>query len=370
MYLENISLTNFKNYETAEFVFSPGINCLTGNNGSGKTNVLDAIHFTCLTKSVFQKKDNILLYPDSDYYLIKASFLNDDSKSTVQASFQKRKKKVFKLKNRAYDKLSEHIGKFPVVMITPYDTDLIREGSEMRRKFFDGILCQSNQQYLQELLRYNHILKTRNSLLKQFYEQRYFDSDLLETYNAQLFPLNKFISQKRAEFISKFTSYFTEHYNFLCPATNEEVSLNYKTNITTDLKQSFIENQEKDKFLQRTSIGIHKDDFSFKLNNQSVKQMGSQGQQKSFILALQLAKFSILQEIKQTKPLLLLDDIFDKLDEDRISRLIELMTNNEFGQVFITDASTQRVRNFIKNINTKIRLITIEGGAIKEFEDV
>tara|TARA_B100000809_G_scaffold64291_1_gene61002 strand:- start:836 stop:1948 length:1113 start_codon:yes stop_codon:yes gene_type:complete len=370
MHLENIILTNFKNYENETFHFSPEINCLTGKNGGGKTNVLDAIYFSCITRSAFQNKDNVLLYPQSDFYLINSIFKDKNEEFDIKASFQKRKKKVFKIKGRAYEKLSEHIGRFPVVMVTPYDTDLIREGSEFRRKFFDGILCQYDRQYLQDLVKYNTILKTRNSLLKHFHDQRYFDKDLLETYDSQLFPLNISLAEKRTVFLHSFNNYFITHYNFLCSATSEEVTLTYKSNITEKMESDFLANREKDKILQRTSIGVHRDDYIFKLNHHPVKQMGSQGQQKSFILALQLAKFSILHEKKETKPILLLDDIFDKLDESRINRLIELMTNKQFGQVFITDASNSRVRNFIKDIAIKIRLITIEDGKLKNTENI
>lgn len=370
MHLENIILTNFKNYEQVEFDFSPEINCLTGKNGSGKTNVLDAIYFSCITRSAFQHKDNILLYPDSKFYLIQSLFNSKESRFDVKASFEKRKKKVFKIKGRAYEKLSDHIGLFPVVMVTPYDTDLIREGSEFRRKFFDGILCQFDQQYLQDLVKYNTILKTRNSLLKHFHEQHYFDLDLLETYNEQLFPLNQSLNAKRVLFLDSFNQHFLKHYAFLCTETTEEVSLTYKSNVEETMENDFFINQKKDRILQRTSIGIHRDDYVFRLNNASVKQMGSQGQQKSFILALQLAKFSVLHEKKEIKPILLLDDIFDKLDESRINRLIELMTNKQFGQVFITDASSDRVKNFIKDVEMKIRLITIDNGTLKQVEDV
>ena len=370
MHLENITLNNFKNYINVEFHFSPAINCLTGKNGSGKTNLLDAIYLSCITRSAFQNKDNILLHPESDFYLIKALYNEDNERIDIKASFQKGGKKIFKVKGRAYEKLSEHIGRFPVVMITPYDTDLIREGSEFRRKFFDGILCQFDRSYLQHLVKYNTILKTRNSLLKHFKEQRYFDKELLNIYNEQLSPLNQLLNNKRNVFLESFRKYFISHYNFLCSETSEKVTLSYKSNVTPNIKADFENSTEKDRMLQRTSIGIHRDDYVFRLNDQPVKQMGSQGQQKSFILALQLAKFSVLHEKKGTKPILLLDDIFDKLDENRISRLIELMTNNQFGQVFITDASNNRVRNFIKDISMKIRLITIDNGEIKAEDNI
>ena len=370
MHLENITLTNFKSYENESFHFSPEINCLTGQNGSGKTNILDAIYFSCITRSAFQSKDNVLLYPKSDFYLINSSFIENNQNFNLKASFQKRKKKVFRINNRVYDKLSEHIGRFPVVMVTPYDTDLIREGSEFRRKFFDGIICQFDPNYLKNLVKYNTILKTRNSLLKHFQDQRYYDKDLLETYDGQLFPLNLSLSEKRTVFLESFNRYFIAHYNFLCSETSEEVSLTYKTNINNEMEKEFFESREKDRFLQRTSIGIHRDDYIFKLNDNSLKQMGSQGQQKSFILALQLAKFSMLYDKKEIKPILLLDDIFDKLDEARINRLIQLMTNKEFGQVFITDASTSRLTNFIQGIPAKVRLITIADGKLLKSEEL
>ena len=213
-------------------------------------------------------------------------------------------------------------------------------------------------------------MKTRNALLKHFNEQKYFDNDLLAIYDDQLYPLNNSLATKRKEFSTLFKIHFDNHYHFLCSETEEKVNLTYKTNIKETIQEDFLTNREKDRILQRTSIGVHRDDFVFRLNESSIKQIGSQGQQKSFVLALQLAKFSILKEQKGMKPILLLDDIFDKLDEDRINRLIELMTKDQFGQVFITDASKSRVQTFIQNINKKVRMITIKRGTIKKSEDV
>jgi len=359
MYLENISLTNFKNYEFADLSFIDGINCLVGTNGSGKTNVLDAIYACSITKSYFQKREQKLLLPDSQFFIVKAHYSNENN---VLFGLQG-KKKTFKFNNVEYEKNSEHIGKIPLVFTTPYDTDIIRDSKEIRRKFFDNILSQLDQDYLKSLIHLNKLLKSRNALLKQFKENSFQDIALLDTYDQQLAPLNIYISQKRRNLINEFEPIFTKHYHFLTEG-KERVKIQYQTNVFDNFLEETKNNHRKDLITTRTSIGTHKDDFALFIEDDYVKQIGSQGQQKSFILALQLAKFSVFKKHFNQKPFLLLDDIFDKLDEKRISKLISMMSSGEFGQVFITDASPRRVQELTKSINADVKIIEIEKGQI------
>jgi DNA replication and repair protein RecF len=366
MHLENISLLNFKNYEELQMGFSEQINCFVGQNGSGKTNLLDAIHYLSLTKSAFNSLDNQNILHQAPFFMIQGTFSKQQEHVPVHCSLKKGEKKVFKHSKKTYERLSEHIGKFPVVMIAPNDTDIIREGSEMRRKFFDSIISQIDQEYLRKLLHYNHILKQRNSLLKQFAEQRFFDGDLLSTYDDQLLKTAEFIYHKRAEFLIDFLPYFYEHYQNLSE-NKEEVSLRYASDMQQeDFREVFEQSRQKDLILQRTSRGIHRDDYKFGIEGHSLKKFGSQGQQKSFLIALKLAQFDIIKAQKGFKPILLLDDIFDKLDDRRIAKLMEMVAHHTFGQLFVTDARPERSEAIFEQIEAEVKVFMIEKGQVIE----
>ena len=389
MHLESLELLNFKNYEEIKLNFSPDINCLVGNNGSGKTNMLDAIHYLSLTRSAFNTVDVQNIRHQENFMVIRGSFRSSDSQNgnsldeepfhdapqkkgkseTIQCSLQLGQRKVVKHNKKAYDKIGEHIGRFPVVLIAPNDTDVIREGSETRRKFFDSILSQIDQQYLQWLMQYNHTLKQRNSLLKHFSETHTLDRDLLEPYNQQLLSLGKSLLQARKAFLQDYLPYFLGHYQNLSEG-REEVRIAYESNLDVENPEKDLANSlRRDLALQRTNVGIHKDDYVFEIAGHPLKKFGSQGQQKSFVIALKLAQFDIIRQHKGFKPILLLDDIFDKLDDLRIAKLMELVSGHTFGQLFVTDARPERTERIFQQLpNTEVVIYKIQDGKAEQFE--
>ena len=364
MYLDKISLLNFKNHEELSLNFSPTVNGIVGINGSGKTSLLDAIYMLALTKSAFSQTDAQCIRHGADFFMIDGFFKDVDENNSrglqVTCSLKIGGRKVVMLDKKAYERLSEHIGRFPVVLISPDDTDLIRDTSELRRKFFDNMLSQLDHAYLDTLIQYNLIMKQRNSLLRQFYERNYFDKDLLETFDVQLLPLGNKIHQKRREFITSFVPLVQKYYAFISES-REEVDLIYESEL---FEESFVYDfgfaMKRDLQLQRTTKGIHKDDFVFEISRYALKKFGSQGQQKSFVIALKLAQFEVLQQEKGRKPLLLLDDIFDKLDDLRISKLMKMITNQTFGQLFITDARPERSRQIFATLAADVKMFEIE----------
>jgi DNA replication and repair protein RecF len=360
MYLEKINLLNFKNYEELSLNFCPAINCIVGHNGSGKTTLLDAIHYLSLTKSAFSILDSQSIRHEADFFLIDGKFHLDGKHYQITCSLKNGGRKVMMSDKKAYDRLSEHIGRFPVVLIAPDDTDLIREGSELRRKFFDGMLSQIDHDYLNYLLQYNLILKQRNGLLKQFFERNYFDKELLETYSIQLLENGKVLHEKRREFMKTYVPVFQKHYRQLTNS-REDVDLVYESEVfEEDFEYEFYYATKRDLQAQRTTKGIHKDDFIFEINRFELRRFGSQGQQKSFVIALKLAQFDIIHQNKNCKPILLLDDIFDKLDELRIGKLLEMMANGTFGQLFVTDARPERTRKIFEQIPTETCIFQTE----------
>jgi DNA replication and repair protein RecF len=362
MYLERISLLNFKNHEELSLTFSPTVNGIVGINGSGKTSLLDAIYMLALTKSAFSQTDAQCIRHGADFFMIEGRFKDTSSVTggaTVTCSLKIGGRKVVMLDKKAYDRLSEHIGRFPVVLISPDDTDLIRDTSELRRRFFDNILSQLDHEYLNTLIQYNLIMKQRNSLLRQFYERNYFDKDLLETFDVQLLPLGEVIHQKRSRFIKDFVPLVQKYYAFISES-REEIDLIYESELfETSFLYDFSAAMRRDLQLQRTTKGIHKDDFIFEISRYALKKFGSQGQQKSFVIALKLAQFEVLQQEKGEKPLLLLDDIFDKLDDLRISKLMAMITNQTFGQIFITDARPERSRQIFSTLAANVKMFEI-----------
>lgn len=364
MHLEKIQLQNFKNYKDFEVQFSTQLNCIVGKNGSGKTNLLDSIHFLGLTKSAINSSDRLLMLENKPFYSVMGSFTKKDKKYLVSLIYSNKEGKKIALNKKIYEKKSDHIGKFPVVIILPNDTDLIREGSEFRRKFFDNLLCQTNSKYLTDLINYKNIIKSRNALLKQFSDRRYIDRDLLASYDHQILDLNESIYEARKKMAKDLLEPFMEFHTYLTES-KEKVSIDYRSEIgELNFNQIYREALEDDIYLQRTTKGSHKDDFVFKINEKSLKNFGSQGQQKSFIIALQLAKYHYLKSILDIKPLLLLDDIFDKLDNERIQKLINMVARGEFGQVFISDANPDRLNSYIEILKQEVKIIHLEAGEI------
>ena len=373
MHIHQIKLTQFKNYETADFVFSKRLNCFVGKNGMGKTNLLDSIYYLCMCKSHRGVNDRNVVQHGTDFFRVEGSFSNlpdrqtgnKKSKYKIVAKVQPGKKKVFEKNDVEYQKLSDHIGLLPVVIIVPDDTSMATEGSEERRRFLDNTLSQLDKSYLKNLIIYNKILKQRNSALKKFAETRSFNAVLLDTYDTQLMEPARIISEKRKEFVKQFKPVFKEFYQIICNG-QEKVSCDYRSNIESNNYKELLEaSREKDRILARTTCGIHKDDLTFRIGGHLLRKFGSQGQLKSFVLALKLAQYDFLKKNHSTDPILLLDDIFDKLDEVRVQQLIQLILEKQFGQVFITDTHEDRVEEIIKNFETDFKKFYIEEGKEK-----
>ncbi|RRN77820.1 DNA replication and repair protein RecF, partial [Pseudoxanthomonas sp. SGD-10] len=360
MYLKNISLLNFKNYDEVELTFSAGANAFSGNNGAGKTNLLDAIHYLALCKSYFNPIDSQQIKQEKDFFMIQGVFSKEDVDEMVACAVKKNQKKQFKRNKKEYQRLADHIGLFPLVMISPNDISLILEGSEERRKFVDNVISQTNSTYLDELIVYNKNLLNRNTLLKKIAETGKYDPALLEIYDEQLIASGNKIYEQRKTFMNSFTSVFNKHYQYLTDSA-EMVTLAYESPLQQgDFADLLKQSAERDRVLQRTTVGIHKDELVFMVHGMPLKKFGSQGQQKSFLIALKLAQYSFLYQEKGYKPLLLLDDIFDKLDDRRITKLMKMVSEDDFGQIFITDTNAERLKGVFADINVALSLFNIE----------
>ncbi|MBC7566923.1 MAG: DNA replication and repair protein RecF [Pedobacter sp.] len=364
MWLKNITLLNFKNYSDANLSFSKTVNAFVGDNGAGKTNLLDAIHYLCLCKGYFNPIDTQQIKTNEDLFMIQGDFERLEKNEKITCGVKRNQKKQFKRNKREYDKLAHHIGLFPLVMVSPYDTNIIMEGSEERRRFIDNVISQTDSNYLDELILYNKHLLNRNALLKQISITKSYDPSLLEIFNDQLVASGLKIFAKRQEFMIHFIPLFNKYYQFLTEG-NEQVGLQYQSQLTdTNFEQLLVQSVEKDKVLERTTTGIHKDELIFTIFDLPLKKFGSQGQQKSFVISLKLAQYAYLQKHKRFKPLLLLDDIFDKLDDNRVSKLMEMVSHHDFGQIFITDTGKERVLAIFEKIATPLTIFEVNKGTL------
>ncbi|QQT24227.1 MULTISPECIES: DNA replication/repair protein RecF [Sphingobacterium] len=367
MWLKQLSVLNFKNYTESALEFLPEVNAFAGENGAGKTNLLDAIHYLSLCKSYFNPIDSQHIKQGMDWFMVQGSFENDTRTDVISCSLKKNQKKQFKKNKKDYPRLADHIGQFPLVMISPNDSMIITDGSEERRKFMDNVISQTDHHYLDKLITYNKVMLQRNVMLKQARETGQLDLGLLEVLNLQLVEVGAQIFEKRQQFMKDFLPEFEKHYHFLTESA-EQVSLVYESPLmTVDFHELLDRNLERDRALERTSQGIHKDDLLFTIHEgMPLKKFGSQGQQKSFLIALKLAQYSFLQARKGFKPLLLLDDIFDKLDERRTRKLMQMVSEDDFGQIFLTDTDSERVQRIFEEIAQPIRIFDIKGGAIQD----
>jgi DNA replication and repair protein RecF len=367
MYLKRLILTNFKNYELGEMEFSSKINCFVGNNGVGKTNILDAIHYLSLTKSFFNSIDSISIRHEEDYFIIQGIFRRDDEEDNIYCAFQKQKQKLLKRNGKEYQKLSDHVGRYPVVMISPADTALVTEGSEDRRKFLNKIVSQYNTEYLDSVLRYSKALQQRNKLLKDFKTSGRFDPDMLSVWDAQLVRYGEYIFSERSVLVNELIPVFQEYYQMISGG-KEKVRLQYRSHLADgNFSESLKNSITKDRFLEYTTIGVHKDDLLLEMDGFPVKSLGSQGQQKSYLVALKLAKFDYIKRKAGLSPILLLDDIFDKFDADRVEQIIKLVGNSRFGQIFITDTHQSRLQDILFSHNIDFKLFRISGNKVEEF---
>jgi DNA replication and repair protein RecF len=359
MILKSLSLLNYKNFDSKTFSFNEKINCIVGNNGIGKTNVLDAIYHLSFGKSYFNPVATQNIKHDADFFVVNGDYLKHDKPEKVIVSLKRGQKKIIKRNGKDYEKFSEHIGFLPLVIISPADRDLIVEGSDTRRKFVDSVISQSDKTYLIDLINYNKILAQRNALLKYFALNHTFNADTLEIYNNQLTDYGSKIFKKREAFLKEFIPIFQSRYKAISN-DNEVVNLVYQSDLFENTLDLLLKNCiNKDKALQFTSMGIHKDDLHFNIEEHPIKKFGSQGQQKSFLIALKLAQFDFIKNQSGDNPILLLDDIFDKLDEQRVSQIIKLVDNENFGQIFISDTHADRTENVIKQVHQSYEIFKL-----------
>jgi DNA replication and repair protein RecF len=366
MHLKQLTLLHFKNYEEASLSFHPKINCFTGSNGMGKTNLLDTIHYLAFCKSYFNGVDSQSIAFNQAFFMLHGFFEKDGREEEIFVSVKRGQKKVVKRNKNEYEKLSEHIGLFPLVMISPADTGLITGGSLERRRFTDSIISQFDKSYLDKLILYNHVLQQRNALLKHFATSRSFDSALLEVMDEQLISYGIYIYEARLNFLKDFIPVFEKYYQLLSENA-EQVGLQYVSTLQgNDYKTALKLAVNKDCALAHTSIGIHRDDLNFLLGENEVRKYASQGQQKTYLLALKLAQYEYVKNKTGFKPLLLLDDIYDKLDNKRFEKLVKLVSSNDFGQVFITDTNTERMQQLFENQQANCRIFVVEKAVVKE----
>jgi DNA replication and repair protein RecF len=359
MILQSLTLLNYKNFETESFDFDPRINCFVGNNGIGKTNVLDAIYHLSFGKSYFNPITSQNIKHGEDFFVVEGLYSKNGKDEKIVVSAKRGQKKIIKRNGKAYERFSEHIGFLPAVIISPADRDLIIEGSETRRKFMDGVISQGDAQYLRDLISYNKVLTQRNSLLKYFAANNTHNQDTLDIYNDQLDKYGSGIYKKRVAFLEEFTPIFLKRYQSISNS-KETVDLVYKSQLEDgNLKSLLEENISKDKITQYTNYGIHKDDLLFEIEGYPVKKFGSQGQQKSYLISLKLAQFDFVKAHSGQQPILLLDDIFDKLDEQRVSQIIKLVDEENFGQIFISDTHPERTEEVVKEVHQSYKMFRL-----------
>jgi DNA replication and repair protein RecF len=348
MFIRNLIVVNYKNLIQADLQFSSKLNCFIGNNGVGKTNLLDCLYYLSFCKSYFNLPDSQNVRHQEDFFVIQGKYDSADEPEDIYCGFKAGHKKIFRRNKKEYERLSDHIGLIPLVMISPADGALIQGGSEERRRFMDSVISQYDRQYLEWLLKYNRALLQRNNLLKYFALNRQFDADSLDVWNEQLIHTGEKIYQKRAGFLEAILPVFQNYYDFICQG-NEKVQLEYQSQLHEGNFRKSLENSvARDSVLQYTSVGIHKDDLDLKIGDRPIRKLGSQGQNKTYLISLKFAQFDFISSVNKVKPILLLDDIFDKLDSSRVGQIVKLVSDSNFGQIFITDTNREHLDGIIK----------------------
>jgi len=348
LFLKNISISQFKSHNSTKIELEQGVNCVTGKNGAGKTNVLDAIYCLLNGKSYFQITDSLCILLGESYFLLKGAVQNEKELTQLMVSFQTGKRKSIKINDESVTKLADYFGRYPCVVIAPDDVEIINGESEQRRRFFDYMLSVVDSDYLKHLSAYNKVLESRNKTLKVFLENDNFDAILLDFYDTKLELHGSYLFNVRQQSTAIFETYFNEAYSEIATSTEVPVFKFISKLHESDFKEGFSKTQSKDRILGRTSFGTHRDDWSFELNTMPLKKTGSQGQIKSFLIALKLAMYNFIYEKRNVKPLLLLDDIFEKIDSSRMQQLVQIISKPKMGQVIITDTNKERVEEYFK----------------------
>lgn len=352
MFLSNLKITNFKSYADADIDLCDGVNCLVGNNGVGKTNLLDAVYYLSFCKSYFNSIDMQNIRQGEDFFAVHGRYEGLESQPVQVSCIQRRgQPKQMRYDQKPYKVFADHIGRIPLVIVSPTDQVLITGGSDVRRKFLNGVVSQTDKPYLQNLLQYDKALAQRNRLLKQFYDDRYWDAPAIDVWDSQLVRFGTPLFDARQRFLEKFIPIFNDYYNWIS-SQRETVEIGYESQLiqNRDLAALLVEAQAADRYAQFTTVGPHKDDLTLSIAGLPVKKFASQGQQKTISLALKLAQFQYILDHTGVKPILLLDDIFDKLDLDRIKQLIRLVGGDRFGQVFLTDTQPGRVQQIFSEL--------------------
>ncbi|QZE13652.1 DNA replication and repair protein RecF [Halosquirtibacter laminarini] len=368
MYLKNLSVINYKNIGQVDLHLSHKFNCFIGKNGMGKTNILDTIYYLSFCKSYFSSSDKQNVMHDESFFMLQGTYQIGESQEVLSCGYKIGQKKKFKREDREYQKLSEHIGLFPLVLISPSDQNLIQGGSEARRKFMDGVISQYNKGFLHDLIAYNRTLLQRNQLLKQFASQRFFDEETLLVYDQQLIHYGGKIYTARANFIETFLPIFKKHYHFICNG-QEQVDLIYKSALHKSSYEVLLkESRQKDLAMGYTTTGPHKDDLELKLDDYLMKKIGSQGQNKSYLISLKFAQFDFMKHLNKSTPILVLDDIFDKLDAERVEQIIDLVSKDDFGQIFISDTNREHIDQIFKKKGADYKIFQLDKGDVSELD--
>ena len=360
MYLKKLVLINFKNIAQAEITLSERLNCFVGDNGAGKTNVLDAVYYLSMSKSALSMTDGQSVRHGEDFFVVEGTYAGDSGLSdTVNCSFLRRSGKVLKLNGKEYDRMADHVGRFPVVMVSPQDSVLITDAAEERRRYLNAFLSQLDRDYLASLMRYNAVLAERNRFLKSSS-----DEQMLQIYDMQLADHAARIYERRRDIIERMRPLVAEFYRQLS-GDREQVEIEYRSELASaSMGELLLASRERDIVNGFTTSGVHRDDMSLRIGGYPLRKYGSQGQQKSFLMSLKLAQYRILAEVCGERPLLLLDDLFDKLDTSRVENLLTLVAGDDFGQIFITDCNRSRLETILSRAGEKYALFMVEGGDI------
>ena len=368
MILKRISILNYKNLEQVELNFSSKMNCFFGLNGMGKTNLLDAIYYLSFCKSCTNPIDSQNIRHDQDFFVVQGFYeMEDGTPEEIYCGLKRRQKKQFKRNKKEYTRLSDHIGFVPLVMVSPSDSDLIAGGSEERRRFMDVVISGYDKEYLDALIRYNKALAQRNTLLKAEQEP---EGELFEVWEEMMASAGEIVHRKRAEFISEFIPIFQSFYSYISQ-DKEKVDLIYESHAKdASLLDILRENRFRDRIMGYSLRGIHKDELNMLLGDFSIKREGSQGQNKTYLIALKLAQFDFLKRTgSNTTPLLLLDDIFDKLDASRVEQIIKLVAGDSFGQIFITDTNREHLDKILSKTEQDYKIFSVDAGTVSEKQE-